>query len=279
MFARLRAWTRPRPSDPVVIRCVRRLASADARDRVLILAGQAFIALIPLGIVIGSLSTHRRGDAMASYLIRRFDLDGAVADSVHTLFSDTRHDAGGITIVSIVILFFSVNSFSRSVRRTVEMAWEMPRGGVRGTRDGLIGVLLAVALTSLFGLFNIVAGDGVLGQALVAVPQLLLGYLGWVYVQWFLLTRRIPRSALVPGAVVGTIVQYAAGKVSSVYMPHAIARNADKYGVIGVSFSLVTWLVIAAAVIVCVALVGAELGRRRLERAGVEVARDESSMP
>jgi hypothetical protein len=64
---------------------------------------------------------------------------------------------------------------------------------------------------------------------------------------------------------VGAVVQLTAGKVSSVSMPHVISRNAEKYGVIGVSFSLITWLVIAAAVIVCVAIVGAELGRRRVE--------------
>ncbi len=263
VIEKLRAWTQPRPTDPVVVRCVRRLAAADARDRVLILAGQAFIALIPLGIVIASLSTHARGDAMASYLIKRFDLDGAVAATVHTLFSNTRH-GGGLTLASIVILLFSVNSFSRSVRRTVEMAWELPKGGVRGTRDGFIGVLIAVVLTSLFGSLNIAAGDGLVLQVLLAVPQLVLGYLGWKYAQWFLLTRRIPLSALVPGAIVGSVVQLLAGKVSSVYMPHLIARNAEKYGVIGVSFSLVTWLVIAAAVIVCVAIVGAEFGRRRV---------------
>jgi membrane protein len=248
----------------VLVRCVRRLASADARDRVLILAGQAFIALIPLGIVVASLSTHHDGDAMASYLIRRFHLDGEVASSVHTLFSNTREDAGGITVVSVVILLFSVNSFSRSVRRTAEMAWELPKGGVRGTRDGLIGVALAVVITCAFGALNLLAGGHALAQVAVAIPQLLVGYLGWLYVQWFLVTRRIPRAAMIPGAIVGAVVQLAAGKVSSIYMPHVIESNAEKYGVIGVSFSLVTWLVIAAAVIVCVAIVGAELGRSRI---------------
>jgi membrane protein len=45
-----------------------------------------------------------------------------------------------------------------------------------------------------------------------------------------------------------------------VYVPHLIEVDAQRYGVIGVAFAIVSWLVIVAYLLVGTAVVGAELG-------------------
>lgn len=47
-----------------------------------------------------------------------------------------------------------------------------------------------------------------------------------------------------------------------VYLPISLARNAEPYGGIGVAISLVYWLIIINALVVSVAVVGAELASR-----------------
>lgn len=260
----LRRLAEPRPDDPLALRCARRLVAADARDRVFILAGQAFIALVPLLILIATFSTSTDGDALAGSIVRRFELRGDAADAVHALFSHPPDAGGGISLLSTAILLISLNSFGRSVRRTVELAWEQPRSGVRGARDGLLGVGVLVAMSALLGAISGVAPDGFAGEVVSGAAQLVVGYYGWLIAQNHFLTRRIEIGALRAGAAIGAAAQLAAGRISSAYMPDLIARNTDRYGVIGVAFSLVSWLIIAAAVMVVVAIVGAEVGRNRV---------------
>jgi membrane protein len=49
---------------------------------------------------------------------------------------------------------------------------------------------------------------------------------------------------------------------STVWMPHLVTSNAERYGVIGVTFALLTWLIVLSAGIVVAAVVSAEAGTR-----------------
>ena len=47
---------------------------------------------------------------------------------------------------------------------------------------------------------------------------------------------------------------------SVAWMPRLIATNAERYGVIGVTFAILTWLIALSAAIVVTAIVSAEAG-------------------
>ncbi len=53
---------------------------------------------------------------------------------------------------------------------------------------------------------------------------------------------------------------------SGIYMPRVIASNAARYGAIGISFALMTWLYILGLVLVIGAVVSAQLGGAPLVR-------------
>ena len=133
------------------VRLVRLFVDIDGRDRILMLAGQAFIAVIPLLIVVATVSGTGGSSAVGGYLVRRFALDGSAEESVRILFDRPPEATGGITLLSVVVLVWTSNSFARSLQRTFASAWGLPRSGMRGTVLRTLGlaVLLVVRLATV----------------------------------------------------------------------------------------------------------------------------------
>lgn len=262
----LRAWWRdPGPDESPTLRTARSLLTADSRDRVFMLAGQAFIAMVPLVLVTASALGASRSDLVERFLSRA-TLDDELAETVRGLFERPAEPTSGVGVAGLVLLVIAVNSFTRSLRRTFEQGWDLAPS--RGTGAALSGFLaLAVLLAMSTGVawlrelsseaaWWVVPVLGLPGQTALALG-------GWWLATWFLLTRQVPWRLLLPGAIFASAAQLAADWVSGVYLEISLARNAERYGGIGVAISLVYWLVIIAALVVCVAVVGAELGRRR----------------
>ena len=82
----------------------------------------------------------------------------------------------------------------------------------------------------------------------------------WLLLSDQLLSRRIALRRLVPGALVGGIGQTAVNVCSGFWMPHLVGQNADRYGVIGVTFAIVSWLIVIGIAVVLLAVTSAELG-------------------
>ena len=129
------------------------------RDRALTLAGQAFIALVPLLVVIASWLGSTGGEALGDYLVRSFELEGDTADAVHTLFSRPPDASSGTSVLSLAILLVSVSSFGRALQRTYEVAWGLPaRGRSRAVRGALGTLALLVTMTAVILVKNLIGG-------------------------------------------------------------------------------------------------------------------------
>jgi membrane protein len=235
-------------------------------DRALTLAGQAFIALVPLLIVVATLLSSSGAVALGDWLIGRFALTDASADAVRSLFVRPPSASGGLTILSVLTVLVSASSFARSLQRTYETVWQLPARGLRRAVDGIQGaavlIIVLAALAYLAGVADRLPGglaSTVVAQACVALP-------GWWLASWLLLSRRVAWRTVLPGAVVSAFGQVLVGAAEARYVPHLIERNADRYGVIGVAIALILWLVVIAVLIVASAVVGAELGAVLAER-------------
>jgi uncharacterized BrkB/YihY/UPF0761 family membrane protein len=238
------------------VRLVRLFVDIDGRDRILMLAGQAFIAVIPLLIVVATVSGTGGSSAVGSYLVRRFALDGSAEESVRILFDRPPEATGGITLLSLVVLVWTSNSFARSLQRTFASAWGLPRSGMRGTVLRTVG--LVVLLVVLFGtswLGNALEEGPVVGGVVVLV-QLVILVGGWALASHLMLARRVPARRLLPGAVASAVVQLVVGWGTAIWLPGLVTRNADNYGVIGAALALVSWLILVAATIVASAVLG-----------------------
>ena len=257
-----------RPEHPFLVRCIRGLLSVDARDRALVLAGQAFIALIPLFIVVATLTSSADSEAIGSYLITRFDLVGGAAAAVDGLFARPPGSTSGITVISILMLLVSLNSFARSMRRTFERPWGLPPVGVAGSLDGLLAVASMMVMSASLSWVGASLNDAGPVRWLGAAAFLALAVPGWLVTLYLVLGRRVVRHDLLLGAGYAALVSLAASWSAALWFPQLVARDAGKYGVIGVSFALVSWLIVFSAVLVSVAYVSAEIFRSRGDAGG-----------
>lgn len=255
--------TAPRPDEHVAVRCLRRLATTDARDRVFMLSGQAFIALFPLLIVTATLMSSQDGEAVARAIIVRFRLDDDVAEAVLLLFVRPPEATSGVGVVSLLLLLVSLNSFTRSLRRTFEQAWAVPRQrSVRTSVDGVLALALLLTMAAVVTWVRNLA-EGTPWWVTGLPAQLAIAAVGWALGTWLLLSRTVPLRLVAPGALFAGVAQVVSDWGAGIYLPLSLARNAERFGGIGVAISLVYWLVIFAAVVVAVAVVGATLAERR----------------
>lgn len=220
------------------------------------LAGQAFIAVIPMLLVAASWTTSEGGASLATWLIDTYQLDASTSAAVRQLFATPPGATSGLTVLGALILLVSAGSFGRSLQRTYERAWSLPPRGMRGTVEGIGGMFVLVAVLALLTWVSHLV-DG----RLVALPlQVAAAVPLWLLFISMMLSRRVPRGRLLPGAIVTAIGQVGLGWWTAVYVPRLITTDADKYGVIGVAFALVSWLVIVAYLIVASAVIGSVVG-------------------
>ena len=244
-----------------LVRCFRIYMVIEGRDRVLMLAGQGFIALIPMLVVIASFTSASGGAGrVGEGIIERMGLTGNAAEAVNTLFAYPPGATGGTTIFSLGLLLFSLNGFARSVQQTFEGAWGLRRMGMRGTASRTAGLAVLLGAGFVAGVVGSQLDLLPAGLILCLVAQTAISVGGWLLGTSLMLSRRTPTRSLLHGAVLSAVLQLVVGWGTAIYVPELFARNAERYGVVGVALALVTWLIAVASVIVGGAIVGAVLG-------------------
>lgn len=158
------------------------------------------------------------------------------------------------------MLLFSLLNLTRSLQRTYESAWRLPAIGVRGTLNGVtaVGLLISslLVLSLLVGLLRQVPA----GTAFAVVLRVVMSTAIWLLLQYLLLSRRVQLRRLLPGSVVAGVGGALLNLYSAVWMPRVIESNADRYGIIGITFALLTWLILVCVCVVVAAVIGAEMG-------------------
>ena len=252
---------RTRPWLPV--RVMRRVFAMDAKAKAFTLAAQTFTGIFPLLVVIASIGAQPdERSRLAVRLTHMFRLEGNAAAAVEALFSQPQGDAEGIGAVGAVLLLFSLFALARSLQRIFEVAWVIPAHGLSRTGYGLAGTAVFLAdsagLTALAAVVRRLSG----GTGLALAVEVVGSFAFWLVAQYLLLSRQVSWRLLLPGAGIAAAGQVLITVFSAAYMPNQIATNSARYGVVGVSLALLTWLVVVAAVVVAVAAVGAELASR-----------------
>jgi membrane protein len=243
--------------------CLIRIVELRPFDRALALASRAFVALLPLAIVSTSLSPAARDGGFAQGLIDRFQLSGDGARLVRQLFATPNQVRGGVTILGLLVLIYSVFGFARLLARLYEDAWRLPRAGVRGMARALLWIgVLGAYMGVVIPVRKAVSHDT--GPFLATVAVVATIVLIWLLTPYLMLAGRIPYRSLLPTAIITAAAMLASGAVSEVYMPSAITTSGHRYGLVGVSFSLVSWLIGISLVLLVSAAIGAVTAERWL---------------
>jgi membrane protein len=261
MRERLERWV----AGTLAGRCMARFLHIEGTNRGVVIGGQAFTTLVPLLIIVAGAGTRSFGDS----LIRRLRLSGDSAQAIRTLFARPPGAAGLTSVAGLVVLASALFSLTRALQRTYEAAWELPRRGLPGTLNGIGGTSLLIAQLLVLALFASALRGLPAGSAITGAVRFALAVPMWLALQYLLLSRRVPARVLLPGAVVAAGGQLVVMLGSGLWMPRLIATDAARYGLIGVTFALVSWLIVLGLVLVAGAVISAELGRPAHPQRGI----------
>ena len=220
-------------------RCVNRFLAIQGLDRAMVIASQSFTALIPLLILVAAVLPTGSEDAVAHVIINRFQLSGASADAVTSVFAHS--GSGSVSLLSLLLLLYSGVSLTRRLQWMYLDAWRLRRlPGVRGSLNaawGLAALLVEISLLYLVGtLVRTLPFDWLLGLPLSAGASLVL----WTSVPYLLLDRRIPWRRLLPGGALAGLSSSLYGVATTIYMPRLMETYSERYGLFGVTIALVS---------------------------------------
>jgi membrane protein len=148
---------------------------------------------------------------------------------------------------------------------------------VRGTLNGVAALTILLIQIVLLALLAGLLRGVPAGSVATFVIRTGVTVLVWLLLQHMLLAGRVSWRLLLPGAILAAIGQQTLSLFSALWMPHVIERNAQRYGVIGVTFAMLSWLTAVAILLVGAAVVSAELGLSRQRQLDQHHAKSESA--
>ncbi len=243
--------------------CVRRFLSIAGLDRALVLASQAFTALIPLLILASTLAPTGSTDVVSNTLVRKFGLTGDSAAAVQHLFATPQAATSSVSVFSAVLLFFSGISFTRRLQGMYLAAWDRQKPGMRGGLFAALGLFALLAeVLAMYVIRSLLRGlpfDWLLALPLTLATGLLL----WTSIPYLLMNRQVHwRRLLVGGAISATVISLY-GVATTIYMPQLIERYTNQFGLFGITIAIIGWLLAVSVVLVASTAIGVEFDRSR----------------
>jgi membrane protein len=261
------AAARARFERSLVGEIARELARVEAIDRALALASKLFVAVIPLSIIIRAVGPG--GGSFGEELVLRLGLTGGGASATRTLFASSGEVRGAVSVVGLVIVLYSMRSFTRALQRVYLEVWELRPQRLDAFVRQITWIVGFIAYTSLLApVRDLERRHGLL--SLYAATAILCSVAFWLWTPYVLLGRRIHWRRMLPTGVLTAvgIALYSIG--TAIFLPAIFTKNAERYGLIGIAFGLVTWLfAYAGVVIVCAVVAGTwDQRQQRAHRVG-----------
>jgi membrane protein len=248
---------------------LRRFFDLELLDRSFVLAAQAFVALLPLVIVVVSAFVTDSAEVIANSLGNRFGLDDVARTALRALFEHP--GAAAISWLAIVISVLSAFSLSRRLARAYAVIFDVTPLPRRKSWHGLVWIALQVVLLIVASLLRELREGSGLGLAVVALTA--------IFALWFvadvaglrLLVPSAPLRMVAASAVASSLGRAGLAIWAFIYMPRSLSQQAEQYGPIGVTFAIFTYLLAGALVYLVAPLIVTTWVTWRAERSRVEL--------
>ena len=233
---------------------VRRFFALELLERSFGLAAQAFVALLPLVIVIVSVFVDDTGEVIAEQVGARFGLDDAARAAIRGLFAETS-DVRVVSWMAVIITLLSAFSLARRLSRVFATIFDVATLTRNESWRGLVWIGLQMVLfVGASSLRDVREGGGPV-LAVIAVLGLIGLWFGADYAGLRLLVPAAPRRLMVASAVVSSAGRLAMAVWSALYFPMTLSDQAEQYGPIGVTFALFTYILAGVLVYVTAPLI------------------------
>ncbi len=251
----------------MLLALTRRFVALEFFDRSLAIAAQMLVAFIPLVLALTSFISD--DEVLAEEMIRRLGLTGASVELVKVLFDDdlVPEQSAGVGGLSVFFVVLSLFLFGKRVRHLYQRAYDLPSTSAKQEWRSVWWVfLLAAYFVAVGALRNAAFESGAWAgaAAVLASYVLLFGFLWWT--PRFLLARQLSWRHALPSAVVTSIGLILTAIWSVIWLPQIIVDNAERFGAIGITFGIFTWLYATSLALVAGAVVAGAIEDVRLDR-------------
>jgi membrane protein len=242
---------RERYAGSTVDRVWGRLTALEFIDRGIQFAGVLMLCFFPFLIVVNALAGR---SAMPGF-IRRLGLSQEAAGHVADLFASSASTAGAVGGVGSLFFVVSGIAAAGAVQSLYQHVYELPPRAIRDLPERILWLALTVGA-------GLAAGTAAPPLHRSGGPVLLfavglaavVGF--WWLSAWLLLAARVPWRDLLPTALATGTCWIGMQLAFKFTFSSMVVSNFEKYGQIGVVFSLMTWLVAIGVVIILGAVIG-----------------------
>jgi membrane protein len=239
--------------DSYLLAVLRRFFALELLDRSFGLAAQAFVALLPLIIVLVSLFTNDSSEIIANSVGDRFGLDSLAREALRALF--THSPGAAISWFAILLSLLSAFSLSRRLARIYASLFGVAPLPRSQNWRGLVWIVLQLSLFIAASSLRAVRRDGGVLLAVCLTLVLMVLWFAADFVSVRLLVPTARTRLIAASAIVSSVGRLGMAIWATVYMPRTLNTQAALYGPIGVTFAIFTYLLVAALVYVCAPLI------------------------
>ena len=201
------------------------------------------LSVLPAALVIAS-SIHSKADtnAYAQRLITHLKLTGATASLVESTFGSASSNRLAATITVVVSALMWGIGIGQLFQDVYARAWRLKVGSMAD--QGLFAIFFFV-LAGTVALFMVAAQSLQTHGLLLLIPAwLVASIVFWLWVPRFLLHRKVALRALMPGALLATIVIGGLIAVSPLFLAAPLNANGRAFGSFGVVLTLIGYVFI-----------------------------------
>ena len=231
----------------------------DFINKGMLFAAVLLLCFFPFLIIANALA----GQSAVTGLTRRLGLNQEAASDVGHLFASSTSTSSAVTGTAYVFFILGGIAAAAAVQDLYERAFDLDARGLKDIVRRFIWLCSVVGVAFVTGW----AGPWLRsfgGPVLLVAVGLMALTIYWWFTMWFLLAGRIPWSDLLPSAIATGICWIGMKVVFSFIFSSTVIGDDKKYGLIGVVFALMSWLIAIGVVIILGAVAGAVWRERGL---------------
>jgi len=244
------------PAGRFALRVARDLADLGLIDRGMTLAAHTFTSVLPILIVVGAVQS-RLDARTAEVFAEHMGFNATTAQILEKSLPGGAQELRATGVIGVVLLVIAATSFARALERSLRRIWRTPAVSLKFAWRWLAAVAaVVIGIAVVVATRIIIRDEGPLTVIEFIAEVVLWGALWWV-ASWIVVNRRVSLRELLPGSVLAGIGFAVAGSFGRVFLPPLLADSAQRFGVLGMAFTYIGWLLVLA----CILLIAATVGR------------------
>lgn len=243
------------PAGRFTLRVARDLGSVQLVDRGMTIAAHVFTSILPILIVVGVLQSSL-GSQRVSVFAEHLGFDAPTAEILQKSLPNEAQELHATGLIGVLLLIIAATSFARALERSIRTIWHTPSVSIKFAWRWFAAVATVVVGVGLLVTTRILLRGGGPVAAIEFLTEVALWTVVWWTASWIVVNRRVGLRQLLPGSVLAGLGFAVAGQVGRAVLPVLLGDSARRFGVLGLAFSYIGWLLVLALVLLVSITVG-----------------------